>query len=109
MASELTKIGKAVEATMKNARGPVDNYFDIIQAAFGLNPWLGTGLVDRLQHIARQSVHANFEFMGKLTRAKDYTDVMRAQAEYAQSQFGLFSEEIKATRKTTLRLVSDQE
>jgi len=99
MTSKLNEIERSVETTIDNARGSVDNYFDVVQIAFGLNPWHGTNLVDKMQRIARQNVHANFEFMGKLTRAKDFMDVMRAQTEYVQSQLGFFSEELKAVTK----------
>lgn len=99
MTSELKEIEQAVETAIDNARGPVDNYFDVVQIAFGLNPWRGTDLVDRMQRIAKQNVHANFEFMSKLTSAKDFMDVLRAQTKYVQSQLGLFSEELKAVRK----------
>jgi len=99
MASDLREIGQAVETTIDNARGQVDNYFDVVQVAFGLNPWRGTDLVDKMQRIAKQSVHANFELVSKLTKAKDFMDVMRAQTEYVQSQLGFFSEELKAVTK----------
>jgi len=99
MASDLREIEQAVETTIDNARGQVDNYFDVVQIAFGLNPWYGTDLVDKMQRIAKQNVRANFEFVSKLTRAKDIMDVMRAQTEYVQSQLGFFSEELKAVRK----------
>ena len=99
MTSKLNEIERSVETTIDNARGSVDNYFDVVQIAFGLNPWHGTNLVDKMQRIARQNVHANFEFMSKLTRAKDFMDVMRAQTEYVQSQLGFLTEEMQAVKK----------
>jgi hypothetical protein len=98
MASGLKEIEKAVETTIDNARGPVDNYFDVVQRAFGLNPWHGTDLVDKMQRIVTQNVHANFEFVSKLTRAKDFSDVMQAHSQYVQSQLSFFSEEMKAVK-----------
>ena len=71
MARALKEIEQAVERTMDNARGPVDNVFDLVQIAFGLNPWQGTDLVDNMQRVAKKRVHANFEFMRRLTTAKD--------------------------------------
>jgi len=60
MPSELKEIEQAVETTIENARGQVDNYFDVFQIALGLNPWQGTALVDKVQRIAKQNVHAYF-------------------------------------------------
>ena len=102
MANELKAIERSVEMTIDNARGQVDNYFDVVQIAFGLNPWRGTALVDKMQRIAKQNVHANFVLISKLTSAKDFTDVMRSQTEYVQSQLGFLTEELKAVRKAYL-------
>jgi len=101
MARALKDIEQAVERAMDNARGPVDNVLDLIQIAFGLNPWQGTDLVDNMQRIAKKIVHANFEFMRRLTTAKDLIEVMRAQNEYVQSQLGFLSEELKLVTKAS--------
>jgi len=101
VARALKEIEQAVERTMDNARGPVDNVFDLVQIAFGLNPWQGTDLVDNMQRIAKKIVHANFEFMRRLTTAKDLIEVMRAQNEYVQSQLGFLSEELKLVTKAS--------
>ena len=109
MASELKEIEQAVERTIDNARGPVDNIFDVVQIAFGLNPWHGTDLVDNMQRIAKKIVHANFAFMRRLMTAKDFMEVIRAQNEYVQSQLGFFSEEFKAATKATSKTAADLE
>ena len=75
----------------------------------GLNPWRGTDLIDKMQRIAKQNVHTNFEYVGKLMRAKDLTDIMRAQTEYLQSQLGFFSEELKAVTKAYGKTAGDLE
>jgi hypothetical protein len=108
MERNLEQIDQAVEATMENARGPIDNYFDVFQITIGLNPWYGTDLVDKMQHIAKQNIHATFEYISQLTAAKDFKDVVSAQRKYMQSQFSLFSEELKAVGRTYRKIATDQ-
>jgi len=52
MAEELEKVGKIVEQSMENARGPIDRPFEIFQKTIGMNPWGGTALVDQMQRFA---------------------------------------------------------
>jgi hypothetical protein len=52
---------EAFEQALKVARPAVDNYFDVVQKAFGVNPWSGTDLIDKAQRLAVKNVHATFE------------------------------------------------
>jgi len=109
MAEELEKVEQIVEQSMENARGPIDRLFEILQKTIGMNPWSGTALVDQMQRFAVKNVHASFEFVSKLSKAKSLPEVMQIQFEFVQTQFDSFSKQLKALGDSYTKVIKDVE
>jgi Phasin protein len=108
MAKDLvTEVEEVVEHTMEEARPALDNYFDVFQKAMGINPWSGTEWVDKAQRFAVKNVHAAFEFVDKLSKAKDVNDAMKIQSEFVQTQLNSFSEQLKTLGQSYTKAASD--
>jgi hypothetical protein len=81
---------------MDDARPTFDNYFDVLQKAMRLNPWTSTEWVDKAQRFAVANIHAAFELVVKLSGAKDAGDAIEIQEEFAERQFNLLWDRLKA-------------
>ena len=86
---------RAVEETMAQTRGALDNYFSFIQKAMSSYPSGGTELGEMLKSYAEKNVVAAQEYVNKLSQAKDLQDVIRIQTEFMQTQFNAFTEQTR--------------
>jgi Phasin protein len=109
MADELEKVEKTVEQSMENVRGPIDRFFEVFQKTIGMNPWTGTVLVDQMQRFAAKNVHASFEFVSQLSKAKSFPEVMQIQIQFVQAQFNLFSKQLKVLGDSYTKAIKDVE
>ena len=91
---------RAVEQTMEQTRGALDNYFNFIQKTFLSYPAGGTELGEMLKNYAEKNIAAAQEYVNKLSQAKDFQDVIRVQTEFMQTQFNAFSEQTKRLSET---------
>jgi len=91
---------RAVEQTMEQTRGALDNYFNFIQKTFLSYPAGGTELGEMLKNYAEKNIAAAQEYVNKLSQAKDFQDVIRVQTEFMQMQFNAFSEQTKRLSET---------
>jgi len=107
MADELRPVERAVEKSIDNARGGIDNYFDVVQKIMGVNPWSGTNLIDKAQRFSIQNVHATFEFLIKLGKAKDFGDAFRIQTEFLQGQMISLADQFKALGEAYSKAIAD--
>ena len=98
---------EAFEQALKVARPAVDNYFDVVQKAFGLNPWSGTNFIDEAQRFAAKNVHATFEFFGELSKARNFADLLRIQSKFLDNQVTALSDQFKALERTYTAAVSE--
>lgn len=109
MTDELEKVEKTVEQSMENARGLIDRFFEVFQKTIGMNPWTGTALVDQTQRFAAKNVHAGFEFVSQLSKAKSFLEVMQIQIEFVQAQLDSFSKQLKMLGDSYARAIKDVE
>jgi hypothetical protein len=86
---------QAVEQTMEQTRGAVDNYFNFLQKTISSYPSGGTDLREKLKSYAEKNIAATHEFVLKLSQAKDFQDVVRIQTEFMQAQMNAFGEQTK--------------
>ena len=86
---------RALEQTMEQTRGAVDNYFHFLQKTISSYPSGGTDLGEKLKSYAEKNIAATHEFVLKLSQAKDFQDVVRIQTEFMQAQMNAFGEHTK--------------
>jgi hypothetical protein len=98
---------EAFEQALKEARPAVDNYFDVVQKALGVNPWSGTDFIDKAQRFAVKNVHATFEFFGELSKAKNFADLLRIQSKFVDDQVTELSDQFKALERTYVAAISE--
>jgi Phasin protein len=98
---------EAFEQALKVARPAVDNYFDVIQKAFGVNPWSGTDFIDKAQRFAVKNVHATFELFGELSKARNFEDLIRIHSKFIDDQAAALSDQFKTLERTYAAAVSD--
>ena len=86
---------QAVEQNMENARGAMDNYFRLLQNNYFsfLQNICGPDLAEKMKTFTERNISASAEFVGKLSQAKDFQEVIRIQTEFMQTQMSRFTEQ----------------
>jgi len=79
--------GRTQEAT--------ENYFKWLQTTMSASPWGNTDLNKKLLSYATDNVSAAFEFVQRLSQAKNLEDVVKIQTEFMTAQMNLFNEHAK--------------
>jgi len=102
-----TSAKQAVEQTMEQTRGAVDNYFNFIQKAMSSYPLGGTELGEKLRSYAEKNIAAANEYVRKLSEAKGFQEVIRIQTEFMQAQFNAFGEQTRSLGEVFAKTVTD--
>ena len=84
---------QAIEQTVKQTEGAMDNYFNLLQQTMSATPWGKTDFGEKLKSFTEQNIAAAHHHMQKLSRATDFQDFIRIQTEYMQTQFTLFADQ----------------
>jgi hypothetical protein len=88
----------------------MDNYFDFLQKAVSSCPTGGTQLGEKIKDYSERNIAVAHEYLRNLSKAKNFTDVVRIQTAFVQLQFNEFSEQAKglsvACSKTAADLVN---
>jgi hypothetical protein len=100
-------ISEEVERTVEQARGAMENYLENFQKSMFAMPWADTDLNKRIQSYAGKNVATTFEFAQKLTKAKDFQELVQIQTEFMQTQLKTLSEQAEDLRKVGPRAVSE--
>ena len=87
---------RVVEQTMEQARSAVDNYFTFVQKIISSYPSGGTELGEKLKSFAQKNIAVTYEFVQKLSHAKNFNDIIRIQTEFVQTQLESFGEQAKS-------------
>ena len=90
----------ATEATLEKAHEAAENYLSWVQKTMAGSPWGNTDFSKKLVEYTTQNVNASFEFVQRLSQAKNFQDVVRLQTEFVQAQFGSFNEQAKNLNET---------
>jgi len=88
---------KAVEKTKEQIVGAVDNYFNFLQKTISSYPTGGSELGERMKSYAEKNIAATHEFLRKVSRAKDFQEILQIQAEFMQAQMTAFNEQTKSS------------
>ena len=81
---------QAARQTVEQARGALDHYFDFMQKAVSSFPSGGTEFGEKLKSYTEENISSAQEFIDKLSRAKDFQEVLGIQTEYMQNQLNAF-------------------
>ena len=92
----LQQTERAVEQTMNQTRGAMEQYFNFIQQAFSSSPLGGTELTEKMKSFTEENIAEAQKFVQSLSQAKDLQDALRIQTEYMQKQFQAFGEQTKS-------------
>lgn len=107
MANEAQSVTKSIEENMEKARGAVTGYLENLQKMIGVNPWAGNELFSEAQRFSSDNIHATFEFLNRLSKAKDIQDAIRIQTEFMQAQMGSFADQFKTISDSFAKAVSE--
>jgi hypothetical protein len=102
-----TSAKQAVEQTMEQTRGAVDNYFSFVQKTMSSYPLGGTELGEKLRSYAEKNIAAANEYVRKLSKAKDFQEVIRVQTEFVQAQFHAFGEQTRSLGEAFAKTVTE--
>jgi hypothetical protein len=95
------------EQTKEQALAAADNYFGFLKKTISSYPSGGTEFGDSFKSYAERNIDAVHEFVRKLSRAKDFQEAFRIQAEFMQSQFTALSEQTRSLGEAYTRSASD--
>ena len=76
---------QAIEQTVKQTEGAMDNYFNLLQQTMSATPWGRTDFGEKLQSFTEQNIAAAHHHIQKLSQARDFQDIIKTQTEYMQS------------------------
>ena len=91
---------RTTEATLEKAHEATENYLSWVQRTMAGSPWGNTDFSKKLVEYTTQNVNASFEFVQRLSQAKNFQDVVRLQTEFVEAQFGSFNEQAKNLNET---------
>src|ERR1700760_2248399 len=82
------------------ALAAADTYFDFMKKAVSSYPSTGNMFGDSLKNYAEKNIAVMQDYVHKLSRAKDFQEALRIQAEFMQSQFAAMGEQTKNLGET---------
>ena len=106
-AESLTGIAtQTAEQITGRAQEAMGNYFSWLQNAMSASPWGSTDLNKKLLSYATENVSAVFEFVQKLSQAKNLADVVEIQTEFVKAQTDSFNEHAKELGEVYAKVVT---
>ena len=73
----------------------MENYFSWLQKTMSASPWANTDLNKKLLNYTTENVSAAFEFLQKLSQAKNMEDTVKIQTEFMSAHMNSFNEQVK--------------
>jgi hypothetical protein len=89
---EMNAIAKQIK---EQALVATDDYFKFLKKTISSHPARGSEVGDVLKSNAQRNIELVQEYVHKFSEAKDFSDALRVQTEYMQSQFAVFGEQTK--------------
>jgi hypothetical protein len=95
----------------EEVRGSVDKYLDFVQQnlqkTVSSYPLAGTDLGEIVKVSAQKNIAMARDYAHKLSRAKDFMEVVPIQTEFMQAQLASFGEQIKSLGEAYTKLATD--
>ncbi len=89
-------LDQVVDLVRDEVRGAVDKYCDLLQKTVSSSKLEGTELGEKVKDGAEKNIAMTRDYLHKLSRAKDFLEVVPIQTEFMQAQLDLFGEHIKS-------------
>ena len=86
---------QAIEQTVKQTQGAMENYFNFLQQNMSATPWGRTDFGEKLKSFTEQNIASAHHHVEKLSQARDFQDIIKIQTEYMQTQLSLFAAQAK--------------
>jgi phasin len=93
--------------TLDQARNAMESYLNLLEQTISASPWGGTEMTKKLMSYAEQNVAATFDFLEKLSRARDFQDIVRIQTEFVQTQLRSLTEQASEIGGMSIKAVTD--
>jgi hypothetical protein len=94
---------QAIERTVKQTEGAMDNYFNLLQQTMSVTPWGKTDFGEKLKTFTEQNIAAAHHHIQKLSQTRDFQDFIKIQTEYMQTQLSLFADQAKQLGEAYLK------
>ena len=85
----------------------LDQYLGLVQKTISSYPLIGGEFGERAKDAAAKNVALARDYIHKLSRAKDFREVVPIQTEFVQSQMESFSKELKSLGETYTKAATD--
>lgn len=99
------------EQVREEVRKAADKYFDqylgFIQKTIASYPLIGGEFGEKTKDAAAKNIALARDYVHKLSRAKDFREVLPIQTEFMQSQMELLSKELKNLGETYTKATAD--
>jgi hypothetical protein len=86
---------QAIQQTVKQTEGAMDNYFNLLQQTMFTTPWGKTDFGEKLKSFTEQNIVAAHHHIQKLSQARHFQAFIKIQTEYMQTQLSLFADQAK--------------
>jgi hypothetical protein len=97
---------QAIEQTMKQTEGAMDNYLNLLQQTMSATPWGKTDFSEKLKSFTEQNITAAHHHIQKLSQARDFQDFITIQTEYMQTQLSLFADQAKQLGEAYVKITA---
>ena len=85
----------SAKQTAEQVTKQTQDYFGWLQKTMSALPWSDTNLDRILLGHATRNVTATFEFVRKLSQAKNFQDIVKIQTEFMNAQLNSFNDQAK--------------
>jgi hypothetical protein len=93
-------VEQTVEKTLEQVQGAMENYFSWLQTTMSATPFGKTDLVEKWKSYSDKNIAATLDCVHKLSRAKNFQDVVQIQSEFMHTQMSSFAEQAKDLGET---------
>jgi hypothetical protein len=97
---------QAIEQTVKQTEGAMDNYFNLLQQTMSATPWGKSDFGEKLKSFTEQNIAAAHHHVQKLSQARDFQDFIKIQTECMQTQLSLFADQAKQLGEAYMKIAA---
>lgn len=101
------EFGAMARQAMAQVQNATEQYFGLIEKSMSSSPWASNDLNKKMLNFAQQNVAAGFEFAERLSHAKDFSDLLRIQNEFMQTQLNSFGKRVSDIGEASGKAVMD--
>ena len=99
-------ISDMMTQNFEQTRKAMEKYADLFEKGIKASPWLDADINKKMQSFIEKNIAAANEFVRKLSEAKDVQSFWQTQADFMQTQWKTFSEQMKDLGETVTKSVT---